>query len=74
MARIAKKIGLEANVKQMEWSAAIQATKQGKVDLMHGAMGWTEERTKVMILSEPIYYFGTLLARRRRRTITPSPT
>jgi polar amino acid transport system substrate-binding protein len=31
---------------------------------MHGAMGWLEARTKIMILSEPIYYFGTLLAQK----------
>ena len=31
---------------------------------MHGAMGWIEARTKIMILSEPIYYFGTLLAQK----------
>ena len=30
----------------MEWSAEIQSTKQGKVDIMHGAMGWIEERPR----------------------------
>jgi L-cystine transport system substrate-binding protein len=27
-------------------------------------MGWLEARTKIMILSEPIYYFGTLLTQK----------
>jgi polar amino acid transport system substrate-binding protein len=31
---------------------------------MLGAMGWTEERSKVMTISDPIYYFGTLLAQK----------
>ena len=43
---IAERLGLEIKPQQMEWSALIQATKQGKVDIMLGAMGWTEERTQ----------------------------
>ena len=61
IAAIAGRLGLEVNVVQMEWSALIQATKQGKVDLMLGSMGWTKERSQVMLLSDPIYYFGTFL-------------
>ena len=49
----------------MEWSALIQATKQGKVDLMLGSMGWTKERSEVMLLSDPIYYFGTFLLQKK---------
>jgi L-cystine transport system substrate-binding protein len=64
MVYVAKKIGLEPNPKQMDWAAEIESTKQGKIDIMHGAMGWLESRTKIMILSEPIYYFGTLLAQK----------
>ena len=54
IATIAGKLGLEVNPVQMEWSALIQATKQGKVDLMLGSMGWTKERSQVMRLSDPI--------------------
>jgi L-cystine transport system substrate-binding protein len=61
---VAKKIGLEPVVQQMDWAAEIESTKQGKIDIMHGAMGWLEPRTKIMNLSEPIYYFGTLLAQK----------
>jgi len=64
MTLFAKNLGLEPVVHQMEWAAEIESTKQGKVDIMHGAMGWLEPRTKVMILTEPIYYFGTLLAQK----------
>ncbi len=65
IAAIAGKLGLEVNVVQMEWSALIQATKQGKVDLMLGSMGWTKERSEVMLLSDPIYYFGTFLLQKK---------
>jgi polar amino acid transport system substrate-binding protein len=64
MVHVAKKLGLEPVVVQMDWAALIEATKQGKVDVMHGAMGWIEPRTKIMNLTEPIYYFGTLLAQK----------
>lgn len=49
MVFVTKQIGLEPNVVQMDWSALIEATKQGKLDVMHGAMGWLEARTKIMI-------------------------
>jgi polar amino acid transport system substrate-binding protein len=64
MVHVAKKLGLEPVVVQMDWAALIEATKQGKVDVMHGAMGWIEPRTKIMNLTDPIYYFGTLLAQK----------
>src|SRR5215471_11977202 len=64
MIYIAQKLGLQPVVHQMDWAAEIESTKQGKVDIMHGAMGWKTERTKIMILTEPIYYFGTLLAQK----------
>jgi cystine transport system substrate-binding protein len=64
MVFVAKALGLEPVVQQMDWAAEIESTKQGKIDIMHGAMGWLESRTKIMNLSEPIYYFGTLLAQK----------
>jgi ABC-type amino acid transport substrate-binding protein len=70
MTFVAGQIGLTPNVVQMDWAALIEATKQGKLDVMHGAMGWIEPRTKIMILSEPIYYFGTLLAQKDENNFT----
>jgi polar amino acid transport system substrate-binding protein len=70
MVWVAQQIGLEPNPVQMDWAALIEATKQGKLDVMHGAMGWLEARTKIMILSEPIYYFGTLLAQKEENNYT----
>ena len=59
MVLIAENLGLKVEPHLMEWSAEIQSTKQGKTDIMHGAMGWIESRTKIMLLTDPIYYFGT---------------
>ena len=64
MVWVANKLGLTPAPQQMDWAAEIESTKDGKLDIMHGAMGWLESRTKIMILSEPIYYFGTLLAQK----------
>src|SRR5262249_53185162 len=65
LAEIAQHLGLEVKPAQMEWSALIEATKQGKVDIMLGSMGWTKERTKIMLLTDPIYYFGTFLLQKQ---------
>ena len=62
MALIADHLGLQIVAQQMDWDAAIQSTAQGRVDVMLGAVGWTAERSQVMILTDPIYYFGVFLA------------
>lgn len=64
IALIADNLGLELAPQQMDWAAAIESTTSGRVDLMLGAMGWTAERSEVMLLTDPIYYFGTLLAQK----------
>jgi polar amino acid transport system substrate-binding protein len=48
----------------MDWAAAIESVTAGRVDLMLGAVGWAEERSEVMLLSDPMYYFGVLLAQK----------
>ncbi|MBX6323035.1 MAG: amino acid ABC transporter substrate-binding protein [Rhodospirillaceae bacterium] len=62
---MAERLGLTVEPQLMEWSAEIQSTKQCKVDVMHGAMGWIPDRAKIMLLTDPIYYFGTLLAQKK---------
>lgn len=64
IAKIAADLGLEIVPSQADWAAVIESTTSGRNDVMLGAMGWTEERTKVMTLTDPIYYFGTLLAQK----------
>jgi polar amino acid transport system substrate-binding protein len=70
MVLIAGRLGLEVVPHMMDWSAEIQSTKQGKVDIMHGAMGWIEPRTKIMLLTDPIYYFGTLATMKKENSWT----
>ncbi|MCU0818549.1 MAG: ABC transporter substrate-binding protein [Beijerinckiaceae bacterium] len=54
---IADKIGMPIAPALMEWSGTIASVQAGRVDVMLGTMGWTEQRTKIMTLSEPIHYF-----------------
>ncbi|WP_354064693.1 ABC transporter substrate-binding protein [Devosia sp. 2618] len=58
---IAENLGLTLDVRQMEWSAVIQSTVQGQVDIMFGSMGWIAERTKILKMTNLIYYYPTTL-------------
>jgi cystine transport system substrate-binding protein len=49
---------------EMDWASEIEAVAAGRVDLMIGEVGWTKERSQVMLLSDPIYYFGVFLAQK----------
>jgi ABC-type amino acid transport substrate-binding protein len=55
---IADGLGLEVAPNLMEWAAEIQSVKTGRVDIMHGMMGWNDQRIKVINISDPIYYGG----------------
>lgn len=54
---IADKLGLTVSPALMEWSGTIASVQAGRVDVTLGTMGWTEKRTEIMTLSEPILYF-----------------
>ncbi|MBB3212754.1 polar amino acid transport system substrate-binding protein [Herbaspirillum sp. Sphag1AN] len=41
----------------MEWSATIASVQSKRVDIMGGTMGWTEQRSRIMLLTDPIMYF-----------------
>jgi polar amino acid transport system substrate-binding protein len=64
IAKIASDLGLEIVPSQADWASVIESTTSGRNDVMLGAMGWTEQRSEVMTLTDPIYYFGTLLAQK----------
>lgn len=57
MQHIADHLKLTVKPALMEWSGTIASVQAGRVDVMLGTMGWTEQRTKIMTLSEPIMYF-----------------
>jgi ABC-type amino acid transport substrate-binding protein len=57
---IAGKLGLAVKPSLMEWSATIESIRSGRADIMLGNMGWTPVRAKVMLLTDAIYYAGSM--------------
>ena len=55
---IADELGLPVKPALMEWAAEIASVKAGRVDVMHGMMGWNDQRIKVINITDPIYYGG----------------
>jgi polar amino acid transport system substrate-binding protein len=55
--QISEKLGLKVKPALMEWSGTIASVQAKRVDVMAGTMGWTEQRSKIMALSDPIHYF-----------------
>ncbi|MEB0058262.1 ABC transporter substrate-binding protein [Variovorax sp. LG9.2] len=55
--RVADALKLQVKPALMEWSGTIASVQTKRVDVMAGTMGWTEQRSKIMTLSDPIHYF-----------------
>jgi polar amino acid transport system substrate-binding protein len=55
--RISEAAKLKVKPALMEWSGTIASVQAKRVDVMAGTMGWTEQRSKIMTLSDPIHYF-----------------
>jgi polar amino acid transport system substrate-binding protein len=55
--RVADALKLKVKPALMEWSGTIASVQAKRVDVMAGTMGWTEQRSKIMTLSDPIHYF-----------------
>ena len=62
---IADRLGLEVAPNLMEWAAEIQSVKTGRVDIMHGMMGWNDQRIKVINITDPIYYGGANITQKK---------
>lgn len=70
MTWVAGQLGLEVSPALMEWAAEIESIKARRADAMHGMMGWTEARTEVIAISDPIYYAGALMTQKKGAGIT----
>ncbi|MDQ2067785.1 ABC transporter substrate-binding protein [Xinfangfangia sp. CPCC 101601] len=70
MGIVAERLGLEISPQLMEWAAEIESVKSRRVDIMHGMMGWTQPRTEVITMTDPIYYAGSLMTQRKGANIT----
>lgn len=70
MVKVAERLGLEVEPQLMEWAAEIESVKARRVDAMHGMMGWSQERTAVITITDPIYYAGALMTQAKGAGIT----
>lgn len=62
---IAGELGLEVKPALMEWAAEIASVKARRVDVMHGMMGWNDQRIKVINITDPIYYGGANITQKK---------
>ncbi len=62
---VADQLGLKVKPALMEWSAEIASIKARRVDIMHGMMGWNDQRIKVINISDPIYYGGANITQKK---------
>ncbi len=65
MQLVVEGLGLKVEPALMEWAAEIASVKAGRVDIMHGMMGWNDQRIKVINISDPIYYGGANITQKK---------
>lgn len=65
MHMVADNLGLKVTPALMEWAGEIASVKARRVDIMHGMMGWNDQRIKVINISDPIYYGGANITQRK---------
>jgi polar amino acid transport system substrate-binding protein len=65
MNMVATNLGLKVKPALMEWAGEIASLKARRVDIMHGMMGWNDQRIKVISISDPIYYGGANITQRK---------
>ncbi len=62
---VADNLGLKVKPALMEWAGEIASVKAHRVDIMHGMMGWNDQRIKVINISDPIYYGGANITQKK---------
>src|SRR6202789_4522748 len=70
IATIAAKMGRVVKPAQMEWSATVQSVKSGRADIMMGNMGWTPARAAALLITDAIYYAGTMVCMKQDQPFT----
>jgi polar amino acid transport system substrate-binding protein len=54
----------------MEWSATVQSVKSGRADIMMGNMGWTPARAAALLITDAIYYAGSMVCMKQDQPFT----
>jgi len=62
MARICDSLGLKMQIEVMEWAACLASVTSGRADCVGGNTAWTEKRSRVMLMTDEVYFTGNYAA------------
>lgn len=62
---VAKDLGVEVELKHVDWDGIIGELRTGKVDAIFSGMSITEERRKAVAFSRPYYRVGQVVVKRK---------
>jgi ABC-type amino acid transport substrate-binding protein len=58
---VADKLNLKVKPLIMQWPAPLEAVRSGRADIAIGNIFWNTERSKVMKMTDPLYYSSTMI-------------
>jgi len=61
---VSKSLGLKLSVQRSDWAGALAAAQTCRTDAVIGPVGWTKEREKTGLFTDPTYYTPTMLSER----------
>jgi len=67
---LADKLGCKINASVTDSAGALAAVQAHRVDATIGSWGWTPERAKVGLFTDPLYYQPVVIAQRKGATIS----
>src|ERR1700712_4134328 len=67
---IADRLALKPITSLMDWSATIESVRGGRADIVLGNMGWTPQRSQVLLLTDAVHYAGMYALMRQDQRVT----
>jgi ABC-type amino acid transport substrate-binding protein len=71
---IADRLQLKLDVLQMGFPAVIEAVRSGRADWFGGNFAWNPMRSKILLLTDPVFYTGAYVIMRQSEPYTTSMT
>ncbi|WP_026573841.1 substrate-binding periplasmic protein [Bacillus sp. UNC438CL73TsuS30] len=65
--KVAEKLNLKVRPQLMQWPAPIEAVRTGRADIAIGNIFWTPERSKVMLMTDPVYYASSMIVQQQSK-------
>ena len=70
MTALAQRLHLKVQIFQSDFPGQLAAVQSHRVDVAIGSIGWTKERAKVGLFTDPTYYAPTVVSERKGQNIT----